>query len=69
MSMTEKDLNQKLRPQTDLKSEFKVASHIIDASLVNIEAQSVYLNSNKFKPEDLPEELRKYEERVLQQLD
>ena len=41
----------------------------IDASLVNIEAQSAYLNSKLFKPEDLPEDLRLYEERVLQQLE
>jgi hypothetical protein len=50
-------------------TEPKYPTATIDASLVNIEAQSAYLNSKHFKPEDLPEDLRQYEERVLQQLE
>jgi hypothetical protein len=40
----------------------------IDASLVNVEAPPSY-SSTKFKPEDLREDLREYEERVLKQLE
>ena len=68
LSHTEKTLSTKLRAHTQM-TEPRYPTETIDASLVNIEAQSAHLNSKHFKPEDLPEDLRQYEQRILQQLE